>query len=147
MKRKGTDGVGDYNNAFSPVPAASRFRTIFSLDTQLDMFTNHVDISQAFLQGELLPGDGHNVNVYVSSPPGYDEDFRYIYRLLKPLYSMPSAARAWHTTMSAFLEREGYETAGFERVCGESSLTITVTVFYLVHTSMFLSSLAPISQS
>ena len=27
-----------------------------------------------FVQGELLPGDGHNGKVYMSSPPGYDED-------------------------------------------------------------------------
>jgi len=60
------------------------------------MFTDHVDISQAFVQDELLPGDGHKGNVYISSPPGYEEDSRYIYRLLKPLYGMPSAARAWH---------------------------------------------------
>jgi len=79
------------------------------------MFSDHVDISQAFVQGELLPGDGHNGNVYISSPPGYDEDSRYIYRLLKPLYGMPSAACAWHTTMSAFLEREGCETVNFEK--------------------------------
>ena len=116
MKCKGADGVGDYHDAFSPVPAASGFRTIVSLATQPDMFTDHVDISQAFVQGELLPGDGHNETVYISSPPGYEEDFRHNYRLLKPLYGMPSAARAWHTTMSAFLEREGYETAGFEKV-------------------------------
>ena len=136
IKRKGADGVGDYDDAFSPVSAASGFLTIRSLATQLDMFTDHVDISesQAFVQGELLPGDGHNGNVYISSPPGYEEDSRYIYRLLKPLYGMPSAARAWHTTMSAFLEREGCETVGSKRACGESSLT--VTGFYLVRTSM-----------
>jgi len=28
MRRKSEDGVGDYDDAFSPVPAASRFRTI-----------------------------------------------------------------------------------------------------------------------
>jgi len=89
MKRKGVDGVGDYDDAFSPVPAASGFRTILSLASQLDMYTDHVDISQAFVQGELLPKDGHNGNVYISSPPGYEEDPRYIYRLLKPLYGMP----------------------------------------------------------
>jgi len=85
MKRKGADGVGDYDDSFSPVPAASGFRTILSLATQLDMFTDHVDISQAFVQGELLPGDDHNMNVYISSPPGYEEDSRHIPRLLKPL--------------------------------------------------------------
>ena len=51
-------GVGDYDDAFSPVPAASGFQTILSLGTQLDMFTDHLDISQAFVQRELLPGDG-----------------------------------------------------------------------------------------
>jgi len=109
------DIVGDYNDAFSPVPAASGFRTILSLGTQQYMFTDHVDISQAFVQGTLLPGDGHNGKVYISSPPGYDEDPLYVYCLLKPLYGMPSAARAWHTTMSAFLAKEGCATLGFEK--------------------------------
>jgi len=74
MRRKGEDGVGDYDDAFSPVPAASKFRTILRLATQQNMFTDHVDISQAFVQVELLPGDGHNGKVYISSPPGYDKD-------------------------------------------------------------------------
>jgi len=75
------------------------------------MITDHVDISQAFVQSELLPGDSHNKNVCISSPPGYEQDSRHIPRLLKPLHGMPSATRAWHTTMSAFLERAG--TVGF----------------------------------
>jgi len=118
MKRKNAEGVGDYNNAFSPVPAASGFRTILSLATKLDMFTDHVDISQAFVQGELLPGDGHNGKVYISAPPGYEEDPFYIYRLLKPLYGMPSAARAWHTTMSAFFKEKVVKPVVSKRICG-----------------------------
>ena len=113
MGRKGEDGVGDYDDAFSPMPAASGFRTMLSLATQHDMFTDHVDISQAFVQVELLPGDSHNGKVYISPPPGYDEDPLYVHRLLKPLYGIPSAARAWHTTMSAFLAKEGYATVRF----------------------------------
>ena len=46
------------------MPAAGSFRTILSLATQLDMFTDHVDISQAFVQGELLPGDGHYGTIF-----------------------------------------------------------------------------------
>ena len=49
MRRKGEDSVSDYNDAFSPVPAASGFRTILSLATQPNMFTDHVDVSQAFM--------------------------------------------------------------------------------------------------
>jgi len=79
-------------------------------------------LSQAFVQGELLPGDGHNGQVYISSPPGYDEDPLYVYRLLKSLYGMPSAARAWHTTMSAFLTKEECVMVGFEK----SMWTITI---------------------
>ena len=56
MRRKGEDGVGDYDNTFSPVPAASRFHTFLSLATQQNMFEDHVDISQAFVQGEYCPG-------------------------------------------------------------------------------------------
>ena len=51
MKHKGADRVDDHDNAFSPVPAASDFCTILSLATQVDMFTDHVDISQAFVTG------------------------------------------------------------------------------------------------
>jgi len=70
MRRKGEDGVGNFYDAFSPVLAASEFRTILSLATQQNMYTDHVVISQAFVQGEILPGDGHNGKVYISLQPG-----------------------------------------------------------------------------
>ena len=40
---------------------------------------------------ELLPGDGHNGNVFISTPPGYEEDPLNLYHLWKPLTGMPSA--------------------------------------------------------
>jgi hypothetical protein len=78
------------------------------------MHTDHVDISQAFTQGELLDGDGQNGKVYISAPPGYPEDPAYCYLLKRPLYGMPSAARAWFTTMSEFLKNEGCSKVGYE---------------------------------
>ena len=124
MRRKGEDGGGDYDDACNPVLATSRFRTILSLATQQNMSTDHIDISQAFVQGELLPRDGNNGKVYIASPLGYDEleDPLFVYRLLKPLYGMPSAARAWHTAMSTFLAKEGCATVGFEK----SMWTVTI---------------------
>jgi len=66
MRRKDDTGLGDFEDAFSPVPHASGFRTILALATQHHMLCDHVDISQAFVQGDLLPGDGHNGKVYIS---------------------------------------------------------------------------------
>ena len=63
MRQKGEDCGGYYNDAYRPILADSRFRTILSLATQQNMSTDHVDISQAFVQGELLPGDCHNGKV------------------------------------------------------------------------------------
>jgi len=74
MHRKDEDCVGDYDDAFSRVPAASGFCNILSLATQQNMFADHFDISQAFVQGELPPGDGHNGKVYISSLPGYKNE-------------------------------------------------------------------------
>ena len=115
MHRKDEQGRGDFEDAFSPVPHASGFRMILALATQNNMHCDHVDISQAFVQGDLLPGDGYNGKVYISAPPGYDEDPNYVYQLRRPLYGMPSAARAWHHTMSAYLKSQGCKLVGFER--------------------------------
>jgi hypothetical protein len=115
MHRKDDQGRGDFDDAFSPVPHASGFRMILALATQNNMHCDHVDISQAFVQGDLLPGDGHNGKVYISAPPGFDEDPNYVYQLRRPLYGMPSAARAWHHTMSAYLKSQGCTLVGFER--------------------------------
>jgi hypothetical protein len=115
MHRKDEHGVGDFEDAFSPVPHASGFRLILALATQHNMHCDHVDISQAFVQGDLLPGDGYQGKVYISPPPGFNEDPNYVYQLRRPLYGMPSAARAWHSTMSSFLKEQGCKTVGFER--------------------------------
>jgi hypothetical protein len=101
MHRKDDQGRGVFENAFSPVPHASGFRMILALATQNNMHCDHVDISQAFVQGDLLPGDCHNGKVYISAPPGFEEDPNYVYLLRRPLYGMPSAARASVLAVSA----------------------------------------------
>jgi len=108
----------------------NRFHTNLSLATNPNLCTDHVNISHAFVQGELLTGVGHKGKVYNSSPPGYDEDRLYVYRLLKPLHGMPSAVRAWHATMSAHPgkrkmcngQKKKCATAGFEK----SMWTVTI---------------------
>ena len=114
MMKKDATGSGDFEDSFSSVPHASGLRIMLALATQHNMFMDHVDISQAFCQGDLLPGDDHNGKVYISAPTGYPEDPDICYLLRKPLYGMPSAARAWHKTMSGFLQSQGCSKVGYE---------------------------------
>jgi len=104
----------DYEHSYSPVPHASGFRTILALATAKDMLIDHVDISQAFLQGDMLEEEGFEGDVFISPPPGYGEDAKYVYRLCAPLYGACTSSRAWHKTMSAFMERQGFKTVGLK---------------------------------
>jgi hypothetical protein len=115
MHRKDEHGRGDFEDAFGPVPHASDFRMILALATQNSMHCEHIHISQAFVHGDFLPGDGYNGKVYISPPPGLDEDPNYVYKLRRPLHGMPSADSAWHHTISAYLKYKGHILVGFER--------------------------------
>ena len=99
MRLKDDTGKGDYTDAFNPLPHARVLLILLVIATENDMYTDHIDISQAFTQGDLQPGDGYMGNLYISAPQGFPEDPEYCYRLLKPLYGMPSAARAWFQTI------------------------------------------------
>ena len=105
----------DYADAFSPVPHASGFRTLVALAAANDMEMDQIDISQAFLQGDLLPGDGRRGRVFIAPPPGHPEEEGIVWQLLKPLYGMPQSARCWHLTMSNWLKNEGFNTVGYEK--------------------------------
>jgi hypothetical protein len=64
MKKKDASGSGDFEDNFSSVSHVSGLRLMLVLATHHNMFTDHVDISQAFVQGDLLPGDGHDGKVF-----------------------------------------------------------------------------------
>ena len=68
MRRKDDTGVGDFEDAFSPVPHAIGFRTILSLATQHHVLCDHVDISQAFClsSAKLRSTDSVNPRAVVS---------------------------------------------------------------------------------
>ena len=52
-----------------------------ALATAEDKLIDHVYISQAFLQGDLLEEEGFEGDMFISPPPGYSEDAKFVYRL------------------------------------------------------------------
>jgi len=88
---------------------------MLALANAKDMLIDHVDIGQAFLQGDLLEEEGLEGDVFISPPPGYGGDAIYVYHLCAPLYGACTSSQAWHKTMSAFMERQGFKTVSFEK--------------------------------
>jgi len=106
----------DYEHSYSPVPYARGFRTMLALATAEDMLIDHVDISQPFLQGDMLEEEGFEGDVYISPPLRYGEDAKYVYRLCAQIYGARTSSRTWQKFMSAFMERQGFKTAGFTKI-------------------------------
>ncbi|GJT90464.1 putative ribonuclease H-like domain-containing protein [Tanacetum coccineum] len=59
----------------------------------------------------ILPTIIKNEEVYVSQPPGFvDPDHpKKVYKVVKALYGLHQAPRAWYATLSTFLEKHGYK--------------------------------------
>ncbi|GJZ22470.1 retrovirus-related pol polyprotein from transposon TNT 1-94 [Tanacetum coccineum] len=58
-----------------------------------------------------------NEEVYVSQPPGFvDPDHpKKVYKVVKALYGLHQAPRAWYATLSTFLEKHGYKRGTIDK--------------------------------
>eukprot|EP00961_Rhodomonas_salina_P165719 2232939-Rhodomonas_salina.1 len=92
----------DYDNVFAPVPHATAARAIISIAVALDLELHSCDLAQAFVQVDKL------------DEGGAEEEKDVVYEVLRPLYGIPSSARALHLTLSTFFKEQGFRTAGFE---------------------------------
>nr|GEX02813.1 hypothetical protein [Tanacetum cinerariifolium] len=69
-----------------------------------------MDVRSAFLYGTI------DVEVYVSQPPGFvDPKFpNKVYKVVKALYGLHQAPRAWYVTLYTFLEKSGYRRGAID---------------------------------
>ncbi|GJY22418.1 putative ribonuclease H-like domain-containing protein [Tanacetum coccineum] len=60
---------------------------------------------------------GPNEEVYVSQPPSFvDPDYpNMVYKVVKALYGLHQAPRAWYATLSTFLEKHGYKRGTIDK--------------------------------
>ena len=108
------DGV-DYDEAYAPVPHAVAGRTVMSLAVANSLHLHAVDLTQAFIQADRIP-EGVNGRVFIRPPPGSEEDDpSVVYEVLRPLYGIPSSARALHLTLDKYLKSQGFEQVGCEQ--------------------------------
>nr|GEX54003.1 hypothetical protein [Tanacetum cinerariifolium] len=61
--------------------------------------------------------DSDYAEVYVTQPPGF-VDLKFpnkVYKVVKALYGLHQAPRAWYATLSTFLERSGYRIGAIDK--------------------------------
>ncbi|GJZ24240.1 putative ribonuclease H-like domain-containing protein [Tanacetum coccineum] len=70
-----------------------------------------MDVKSAFLYGTI------DEEVYVSQPPGFvDPDHpKKVYKVVKALYGLHQAPRAWYATLSTFLEKHRYKRGTIDK--------------------------------
>nr|GFB54692.1 putative ribonuclease H-like domain-containing protein [Tanacetum cinerariifolium] len=70
-----------------------------------------MDVKSTFMYGTI------NEEVYVTQPHGFvDPKFpNKVYKVVKALYGLHQASRAWYATLSTFLERSGYRRGAIDK--------------------------------
>ncbi|GJS95566.1 ribonuclease H-like domain-containing protein [Tanacetum coccineum] len=70
-----------------------------------------MDVKSAFLYGKI------DEEVYVSQPPGFlDPKYPHkVYKVVKALYGLHQAPRAWYATLSTFLLKNGYRRGTIDK--------------------------------
>ncbi|GJS21277.1 putative ribonuclease H-like domain-containing protein [Tanacetum coccineum] len=101
----------DYNEVFAPVARIEAIRIFLAFDSYMGFIVYQMDVKSAFLYGTI------NEEVYVSQPLGFvDPKFpKKVYRVVKALYGLHQAPRAWYATLSTFLLKNRYRRGTIDK--------------------------------
>ncbi|GJY15613.1 putative ribonuclease H-like domain-containing protein [Tanacetum coccineum] len=110
--RKGTSGKRyEYDEVFDSVARIEAIRLFLAFASFMGFIVYQMDVKSAFLYGTI------DEEVYVSQPPGFvDPDHpTKVYKVVKALYGLHQAPRAWYATLSTFLEKHGYKRGTIDK--------------------------------
>ncbi|GJU70726.1 putative ribonuclease H-like domain-containing protein, partial [Tanacetum coccineum] len=101
----------DYDEVFAPVARIEAIRIFLAFASYMGFIVYQMDVKSAFLYGII------DEEVYVSQPPGFvDPKFpKKVYKVVKALYGLHQAPRAWYATLSTFLLKSGYRRGTIDK--------------------------------
>ncbi|KAI0519586.1 hypothetical protein KFK09_007037 [Dendrobium nobile] len=97
----------DFHDTFSPVAKFPTIRVLLTLAVNYNWTVLQLDISNAFLHGQL------DEIVYMAQPKGFvdPEKKDHVCLLKKALYGLKQAPRQWFATLSSFLLTYGFSNS------------------------------------
>ena len=94
----------DYDETFCPVVRLESFRTLVALAVQHGLKPHQVDVTTAFLNGEL------EEEVYMRQPPGFiaTGQENLVCKLKKSIYGLKQSPRCWNSALHNQLKEMGF---------------------------------------
>ncbi|GJW84670.1 putative ribonuclease H-like domain-containing protein [Tanacetum coccineum] len=95
----------DYDEVFAPVARIEAIRIFLAYASYMGFTVYQMDVKSAFLYGQI------EEEVYVCQPPGFkDPDHPdKVYKVVKALYGLHQAPRAWYDTLATYLLSNGFQ--------------------------------------
>jgi hypothetical protein len=89
----------DFEEVYAPVSKHTTLRALLAIVAQQDLELHKLDVKTTFLNGEL------EEEIYMQQPQGYEQGGpNTVCRLLRALYGLRQAPRAWHRCLTRVLE-------------------------------------------
>ena len=101
----------DYEETIAPLARLSSVKTFISIFATCKWPLFHMDVKNAFLNGEL------SEEVYMKLPPGYSHPPGFphkVCRLRQALYGLKQAPRAWFEKFSSTISQHGFSGSSFD---------------------------------
>src|SRR6201999_870275 len=94
----------DYDETYASTVKWATLRAILALAALEDLEIESVDISSAFLNGEI------DAEVYMQQPEGFPQGRPdQVLRLLKSIYGLRQSPRLWHKKLNSVLVKMGFK--------------------------------------
>ncbi|GJW12018.1 ribonuclease H-like domain, reverse transcriptase, RNA-dependent DNA polymerase [Tanacetum coccineum] len=101
----------DFEEVFAPVARMETIRLLLAIAANNKWEVHHLDVKSAFLHGDLKE------EVYVTQPEGFikKQDQGKVYRLIKALYGLRQAPRAWNIKLDNTLKSLDFKKCALEQ--------------------------------
>ncbi|GJW26581.1 putative ribonuclease H-like domain-containing protein [Tanacetum coccineum] len=101
----------DYDKVFAPVARIEAIRLFLAFTSYMGFTVFQMDVKSAFLYGTI------EKEVYVHQPSGFVDPahLHKVYKVIKTLYGLHQAPRAWYETLSSFLMDNGFKRGTIDK--------------------------------